>query len=128
MVDYAAKGTRIDLDGIEKVDGRDAYKLKLTLKNGEAMHVWLDAETFLEAKIEGTPRRLDGKYHPVEVYFRDFRPVSGLLVPDVLETKVQVAQNGAGSRNLQSMTEKIIIDKVVVNPKFDDSVFVRPQI
>jgi hypothetical protein len=68
LVDYAAKGTRIDLDGIEKVDGRDAYKLKLTLKNGEAMHVWIDAETFLEAKIEGTPRRLDGKYHPVEVY------------------------------------------------------------
>ena len=35
LVDYAAKGTKIDLDGIEKVDGGDNYKLKLTLSGGQ---------------------------------------------------------------------------------------------
>ena len=53
LVDYAAKGTRIELAGMEKVEGRDTYKLKLTMKNGAALHVWIDAETFPEAKIEG---------------------------------------------------------------------------
>ena len=38
---------------MEKVEGRDTYKLKLTMKNGAALHVWIDAETFPEAKIEG---------------------------------------------------------------------------
>src|SRR5215472_361679 len=50
LVDYAAKGTRIDLDGMEKVENRDTYKLKLTLKSGDVTHVWVDAQTFLETK------------------------------------------------------------------------------
>lgn len=43
LVDYAAKGTTIDLDRIEKVEDRDTYKLKLTLKSGQVTHVWVDA-------------------------------------------------------------------------------------
>lgn len=65
LVDYVAKRTRIELDGIERVENRDTYKLKLTLKSGDLAHVWVDAQTFLEAKVEGQPRRLDGTYHPV---------------------------------------------------------------
>ncbi|HWX92055.1 MAG TPA: hypothetical protein VNY29_05430, partial [Terriglobales bacterium] len=53
LLDYAAKGTRIESDGTEKVEGRDTYKLKLTLKSGDVTHVWVDAQTFLETKIEG---------------------------------------------------------------------------
>jgi hypothetical protein len=33
LVDYAAMGTVIELDGMEKVEGRDTYKVKLTMKN-----------------------------------------------------------------------------------------------
>ncbi len=76
-MDYAAKGTKAELEGTEKVEGNDTYRLKLTFKNGQTQHVWVDAKTFLETKIEGTPRRLDGKYHPVEIYYRDYRTVSG---------------------------------------------------
>ena len=124
LVDYAAKGTRIGLVGMEKIEDRDTYKLKLTMKNGQAIHVWIDAETFLEAKMEGQPRRLDGTYHPVEVYFRDYRAVSGLQIPFVLETRVlPVAQTASGFRDTPVPPEKIIIDKVAVNPKLDESLF-----
>ena len=124
LVDYAAKGTRVELAGMEKVEDRDSYKLKLTMKNGQAIHVWIDAQTFLEAKIEGQPRRLDGTYHPVEVYFRDYRPVSGLQIPFVLETKVlPVAKTKLGLRDTPVPPEKIIIEKVTVNPKLDESLF-----
>jgi hypothetical protein len=128
LVDYAAKGTRVDLVGMEKVDDRDTYKLKLTMKNGQAIHDWIDAETFLEAKVEGQPRRLDGVYHPVEVYYRDYRPVSGLQIPFVLETKVlQVARTAQGFKDPLVPTEKISIDKVAVNPKLDESLFSKPD-
>jgi len=100
LVDYAAKGTQVELAGMEKVEGRDTYELKLTLKNGRAIHVWIDAETFLETKMEGTPRRLDGTDHPVELYFRDYRPVSGVQIPSVLETHVlPVARTATGLRD-----------------------------
>lgn len=128
LVDYAAKGTRIELAGMEKVEDRDTYKIKLTLKNGQAMHIWIDAQTFLEAKIEGQPRRLDGTYHPVEVYYRDYRLVNGVQIPHVLETRVlPVNQPAAGSKGAPIQAEKIMVEKVVVNPKLDESHFSKPE-
>lgn len=129
LIDYAAKGTRVEFDSVEKVEGRDTYKLKLTLKNGDVTHVWVNAQTFLEAKVEGEPRRLDGTYHPVEVYYRDYRAVNGLQIPFVLETRVlPVTRTATGLRDTPVPPEKIIIDKVTVNPTLDDSLFSKPQI
>jgi hypothetical protein len=129
LVDYAAKGTRIESDGIEKVEGRDTYKLKLTLKSGDVTHVWVDAQTFLETKLEGQPRRLDGVYHPVEVYYRDYRNVNGLQIPFVLETRVlPVTKTGLGLRDTPVPSEKTLIDKVVINPRFDAGLFAKPEI
>lgn len=129
LVDYAAKGTQIELAGMEKVEGRDTYKLKLNMKNGQAVHVWIDAQTFLEAKMEGQPRRLDGTMHPVEVYYRDYRPVSGLQIPFTLETKVlPVAKTATGLKDTPVPPEKTIFEKVEVNPKLDDARFAKPEI
>ena len=117
LVDYAAKGTKAELEGTEKVEGKDNYRLKLTFKDGQSQHVWVDAKTFLESKIEGTPRRLDGKYHPVEIYYREYKTVSGIVVPYVTETKVQGVKQ----------TEKIEVEQVVVNPRLEDSRFAKLQ-
>jgi hypothetical protein len=117
LVDYAAKGTKAELEGTEKVEGKDNYRLKLTFKDGQSQHVWVDAKTFLESKIEGTPRRLDGKYHPVEIYYREYKTVSGIVVPYVTETKVQGVKQ----------TEKIEVEQVVVNPPVEDSRFAKLQ-
>jgi hypothetical protein len=127
LVDYAAKGTRIESDGIEKVEGRDTYKLKLTLKNGDVTHVWVDAQTFLETKVQGQPRRLDGTDHPVEVYYRDYRTVDGLKIPFGLETRVlPVTRTAMGLRDTPVPPEKVVIEKVAINPKFDAGLFSKP--
>lgn len=124
LVDYVAKGTRVELDGTEKVEGRDTYKLKVTEKSGHTVHVWVDAKTFLETKMDGQPRTLDGAEHPVEVYYRDFRTVDGLQIPFVLETRVlPVGKNALGLRDTPVPPEKIIIDKVTLNPKLDEKLF-----
>jgi outer membrane lipoprotein-sorting protein len=116
LVDYAAKGTKLELVGIDKVEGKDAYQLKLTLKGGQVLHEWIDASSFLDVKIEGTPRKLDGKAHAVWIFMRDYRAVDGLQIPHLLETVVKGVPR----------TEKIQIEKVVVNPKLDASRFARP--
>ncbi len=130
LVDYAAKGTKVELEGTEKVEDRDTYRLKLTMKDGHATHVWIDAKTFLEAKIEGAPRRLDGQEHTVEIYFRDYRAVDGLQIPFLLETRVvPVATPAKGNRAASKYPpEKIVIEKVQVNPKFEAALFTRPVI
>ena len=127
LVDYAAKGNAVELTGMEKVDDRDNYKLKVTLKNGYSFHVWIDARTFQETKMEGTPRRLDGQYRPVEIYMSDYRQVNGVLIPFVLETRVRWTETVPGRKQAQTVTERITIDNVVVNPKLDDSLFSKPK-
>jgi outer membrane lipoprotein-sorting protein len=117
LVDYASKGTKVALDAVEQVEGRDAYKLRLTMKDGRVQHVWIDAQTFLETKVEGNPRRMDGRMRPVEVYYRDYKNVNGLMIPYVLETTVQGVKR----------SHKMSIESVVVNPKLDDSRFVAPK-
>jgi hypothetical protein len=117
LVDYAAKGIKVELEGVEKVEGRDAYKLKLTMTSDRVRHVWIDAETFLDVKVEGVPRRMDGRMHPVEIYLRDYKSVNGLLLPYVVETSVQ------GFRP----THKMAIETVTVNPKLEDALFSKPN-
>jgi len=128
LVDYAAKGTNIELDGIEKVEGRDTYKIKLTLHSGKNLHVWIDSQTFLETKIEGAPRRLNGVYHPVEIYYRDYRSVDGLQIPFLLETRVQPVTDAPGFRGTPFPVQRMVIDKAVVNPKLDPSFFSKAGI
>ena len=118
LVDYAAKGTKVELEGVEKVEGLDAYKLKLTAKNGNEQHVWIDTQSFLDVKVEGAPRRMDGKMRTVWIYQRDFRPVQGLTVPFVLETAVDGFHE----------THKMVVEKVQVNPKLDDGLFAKPKV
>ena len=129
LMNSTAKGTHVELDGSEKVEGRDTYKLKVIEKTGHTFHVWVDKETFLETKIEGRPRTLDGAEHPVEVYYRDYRTVEGLKIPFVLETRVlPIGKNALGLRDTPVPPEKITIDKVVVNPNLDEKLFSNVEV
>ncbi|MBS0419494.1 MAG: outer membrane lipoprotein-sorting protein [Proteobacteria bacterium] len=117
LIDYAAKGRKVELEGRDSVENQAAYKLKVTLPGGQVRHVWVDGRTFLETKIEGAPRKLDNTLHPVALYLRDYKPEQGLMVPHTLETAVQgVAQ-----------TEKISIESVAVNKGLDDARFTKPK-
>jgi outer membrane lipoprotein-sorting protein len=117
LIDHAAKGTKVELESVEPVEGHDAYKLKLTHKGGEVQHVWIDAKSFLDVKVEGTPRRMDGKMRKVFVSQRDFRSVQGLMVPFVQETAVDGYPD----------THKMTFRKVALNPRVDDARFERPK-
>ena len=116
LIDYAVKGSTLELDGTEIVEGRANYRLKLTTQDGYARRIWVDGKTFLESKIEGSPRRFDGKMRRVESYLRDYRKVNGVLFPFVSETWVE------GARQTRRMT----VDKVVLNPPLEDRLFSKP--
>jgi hypothetical protein len=118
LIDSAAQGTKVQLEAVEPVEGHDAYKLKLTMKNGHVQHIWIDAKSFLDVKVGGTPRRMDGRMHDVWVYQRDFRSVQGVMVPFVLETVVE------GYRD----THRMVIEKVTLNPQLADARFGKPQV
>jgi hypothetical protein len=118
LIDYAAKGNKIQLEGTQAVEGHPCYKLKVTFSDNQARRVWVDAYTFLELKMEGTPRRMDGKPRTVVTYLREYKSEGGLMIAHVLETAVE------GGKQSHKMT----IQAVAANAVLDDARFTKPQV
>jgi hypothetical protein len=116
LIDAAAKGTKIAMEAMDPVEGHRAYKLKVSLKNGDVRSVWVDADSFLELKVDGR-RQVGG--HPRGMYtlFRDYRRVEGVMIPFTMETV------GQGLKT----SEKIVVEKVTVNTDLPDARFVKPE-
>jgi hypothetical protein len=105
LVDYKEKGNKIELAGKEKVEKRLAYKLVISMKNGENRIDFIDCKSHLELKWQGL---LSGNI--VESYFKDYREVKGLMY----------------AFEIDSGGQKIVLDKVEVNPKLDAQRFSKP--
>ncbi|HEY6095066.1 MAG TPA: outer membrane lipoprotein-sorting protein [Gallionellaceae bacterium] len=118
LVDYARKGIRVELQGRESVEGHSTYKLELTMKNGDKRHVWIDAANFLERKIEGDPRMLDGRMRNVAIFYRDYKTENGLTTPRVFETAIE-----GGKQH-----HKMYIERVAVNQPMEKGSFSKPQL
>jgi outer membrane lipoprotein-sorting protein len=117
LIDSAAKGTKVELEGSDLVDKQPAYRLKVTPKGSPAKHIWIDAKTFLDVKVEGVPQRMDGKMHSVYVYQRDFRAVQGVQIPFTLETQIDGYPD----------SHKTLVEKAAVNPTLDNTAFSEPH-
>jgi outer membrane lipoprotein-sorting protein len=114
LVDYKAKGNAVELVGKDDVDGAPAWKLKLTLKNGDVSYVYIDTETGLNVK-ETSKRKQQGSEIEIDSYLTNFKPVEGVLFPFAIENKVQGKSMG-----------QFTIDSVKANVPFDDKMFVMP--
>lgn len=113
LVDYARKGSKVELLGMETVEGQPTYKLHLTPKSGPQFNLWVDASTFLERKIDGEPRNIDGRAHKVAIYYRDYKKVDGLTLAHTLETVVDGVPQ----------SHKIYLQNVKINPPLADDLF-----
>ncbi len=113
LVDYQAKGIAIALDGVDEIEGHKAYRLSVKLPSGNSHHIWIDAKTFLDVKYDRVTRNKSGQSGTVPVFYRNYQTVDGLQVPFVIET-------GAGTAKA---TERLVIDKVSVNPPLEDRMF-----
>lgn len=84
LVNYKNKGISLELVGKEKLNERDVYNLKMTLKEGQVRNIYLDARTFLEVKETGSFRE-HGKKIDFITLFKNYRLVQGILFPYIVE-------------------------------------------
>jgi hypothetical protein len=115
LVDWKAKGHRVELVGRETIDGREAYQLKLTLRGGAVLFDFVDTQSLLEARRRVT-RRARGATVEVETDFSDYRVVDGLHFPFAIAS---FARNRAG--HLQ-----VSVDTIELNPALDAGRFRQP--
>jgi outer membrane lipoprotein-sorting protein len=117
LVDWKAKGHTVELMGKEKVEGSDAFKLKVTLKNGDVRYVYIDVDSFLELKSDAK-RTIRGSEVETESVASDYKEVGGLILPHT------IVQGPKGSPQKQTIT----IEKVELDVPIDDARFTMPEV
>jgi hypothetical protein len=128
LVDYQSKGISVTLEGVDEVEGHKAYRLSVKLPSGASHRVWIDADTFLDVKYErpirnaGAPNtrapNILKHADTVSVFYRNYQKIDGLQIPLLIES---------GSGTVKA-TDKMVIEKVVLNPPLDDQRFAKPAV
>jgi hypothetical protein len=110
LVNYKTKGNQVELVGKEKVDGKDAYHLKVTTKDGQVVDEFVDAETYLVNKIKTTMMGQSG-----EILFSNYKDKDGIKFPNTMEMD-----------NPQAGHLTFTTEKVTVNGPVDETIFKKP--
>jgi hypothetical protein len=115
LIDPKQKGNTLELAGTEKVEGHDAFVIKVTYKDGKVSSYSFDAKTFLLAKWSGKDN-VNGQEVTRETLFHDYREVGGL------KFAFELVSNTPGT----DVTQRIVVEKIEVDPQIDDSHFTKP--
>ena len=116
LVDAAAKGNKIEYLGHDQVDGDDAYKLKVTLKNGDILYYYLDPDTYIEIQVE-KQQFIRGSVRESITMLGSYKPVNGVMYPFFIES---------GPKNNPERRGKITVTKMEANVPVEDLEFKMP--
>jgi photosystem II stability/assembly factor-like uncharacterized protein len=115
LIDYRQKGSKVEFVGLEPVEGTDALKLKVTLKDGDVRYSYMDADYYLPIKLE-TRRVVRGAEREYDTTLGDYKSAGGVYLPHSLEI------NAKGAPEKQ----KFLYTMIEANVPIDDSRFHQP--
>ena len=116
LVDYQAKGNKVEYLGHDTIDGDDAFKLKVTLKNGDIVYYYLDPETYLEIRVENV-RFIRGAVQETFREMGSYKLAGGVYYPFSMQE---------GSKQHPGDTSRVGIEKLEVNVQLEKSLFQMP--
>ncbi len=80
LLHYKDRGTKIELGGKEKVGDRDTFLLRITPKEGPSSKLYVDAETYLPARLIVTTELPELGRVEQTTDLSDYRDVDGMKV------------------------------------------------
>jgi outer membrane lipoprotein-sorting protein len=113
LVQAPERGTHLEYEGRETVDGKDCYKLKLTLVSGSVIHSYIDATDYLEIREELVS---GSNQNVIEESVGDYRIFGGIQFP------CRFVSHKKGD----TQTHELKIDKVTINPTLPAGLFAMP--
>jgi hypothetical protein len=116
LVDYKAKGNTVEYLGHDTVEGDDALRLKVTLKNGDIVFYYLDPDTFLEIRKE-TQEFIRGAVRENVIEPGSYKPVAGVMFPFSI---------ASGPKNDPSSWQNVTMETIEVNVPLESSHFAVP--
>src|SRR5580700_1530959 len=109
LVDYKEKGSTVEDLGHDVVDGDDALRLKVTLKNGDLIYSYLDPDTFIEIRRE-IQQFIRGSVRERVVGLGSYKPVNGVMYP------FSISQGPRNHPDEQTTTIQKIEPNVTIDP------------
>jgi hypothetical protein len=116
IVDYKKKDNRIEYLGHDTVDGDDAYRLKVTLANGDIIYYFLDPDTYLEIRTEKV-QFVRGSVRETYTNLGSYKLVAGVYFPFSIES---------GAKRSPGDGAKITFDKIEANVAVNPQEFKMP--
>lgn len=111
LIDFAAKGSKGEMDGKETIDGKEAYKIKVTLSTGNEMTFYIDTKTYLLIQSrQMAPARGNAAPQEIITNYNDYKLFDGVMFPQT------IANPAAGV-----MSGSTTFDTIVINKTIDES-------
>ena len=112
LLDYSNRGMKLNLEGKETIGGADAYKLKVTNKEGADITMYIDASTFYLTRLVQSADVM-GQTVTNTITYSDFKKTEhGWVVPYTTDIDM------GGMFQLKNK-----LSKIEVNPTIDVSIF-----
>lgn len=113
IIDYRQKGHHAEYLGKEKFDEKDAYRIRVTLKDGWVKDYYIDAKTYLIVALrKAMPLHATGPAIESLTMYSDYRPVAGVLYPHSF-----VERNTATGQIMNTLVWKTIEANVPIDDK-----------
>ena len=113
LYNYEKKGHTLDFIGKVKDGDKDEFRLKLTTEEGDVRNYFIDAETYLVAKVKAKVEAM-GQTVDVEQRMSDYKTINGITMAMKIESDSPMG------------TAVITMESVEFNVDIDDAVFARP--
>ena len=116
LVDYKAKGNTVEYMGHDTVDGDDALRLKVTLKDGDIVYDYLDPDAYLVIREE-RQEFIRGSVREYASEMGSYKAVAGVMFPYAITS---------GPKDDPSSWSTLTINKIEANIPLENSDFALP--
>lgn len=113
LYNYKKKGSTADFAGKVNLDGKEAYRIKLTTSDGNTKDYFIDTQTYYIIKVKAQVSA-QGQTVDVEQNMSEYKTIDGITMPMKIETKSPM---GSGF---------IIMEEITFNQDLDDTIFKQP--
>ena len=116
LINYREKGNKVELVGMDQVEGTDVFKLKVSLPNGDVRHYFMDTDSYVPIRME-EKRIIRGSEQEFETTLGDYKEVNGWFMPFSIES----GPKGQGKST-------VTYEKIEANVVLDDRRFSKPVV
>ena len=116
LVDWRKKGHVVELVGRESIAGAETDKLKVVLRDGVVRYDYVDVASHMVVRSD-VSRLVRGHRVELQSTFSDFREVSGIVFPHLIEIQTKD----------RPQTLKVVVERIELDPELDPASFQMPR-